>query len=227
MPLSNGYGVVIGTVNLYAIEPPDAQGKWPHYQIYVDTPQGVYQCVINLKSRDEVKVEELDIRDACRACFSDVLSLPDGFHPLAAESDSGALDAVRHKGLQGEQLCRPAGSWSDSLFPWGRKDKCETNNSARWWQESSTDIIQLMEYYLTRPHRIYIFGEAYGNGRQGIHNVHMNQGAPLSSPFAEENGIWQDGGILLEYLEPQPRLSVIMTKFETQSLRTDEMGRPV
>jgi uncharacterized protein YukJ len=226
MPLTNGYGVVVGTVNLYAIEPPDSKGNWPHYQIYVDTPQGVYQCVINLKSRTDIKIEEKDLRDACRECFSDILALPDGFHRLAPEPDSGALDAIRHRGLQGEQVYPSADSWLGRFIPSMQNDKCITNNHSNWWRENSTDIIQLMEYYLTRPHRIYVFGEPYGDGRLGMHNVHMNQGDPRSSSFAEENGIWQDGGIILEYHDPQPRLSVIMTKFESQSLHTDDFGHP-
>jgi len=226
MPLNNGYGVVIGTVNLHTIEPPDEEGNWPHYQIYVDTPQGVYECVINLKSRTDIKIEEKDLKDACTTCFADILAKPDGFHPLPPNPYSGALDVIRHKGLQGEHACSNSNSWFCRILPWLCKERCETHNCAKWWKENGTDVIQLLEYYLTRASRIYVFGEPYSDGRLGMHNIHMNQGDPLDTPFAAENGVWQDGGIILEYHDPQPRLSVFITKFESQSLHTDSLGRP-
>jgi len=55
----------------------------------------------------------------------------------------------------------------------------------------------------------------------------MTQGDPVESPFAYENGIWQDGGLLLEYTDPEPRLSALLTKFETQSLHTGDDGHPL
>ena len=82
-----------------------------------------------------------------------------------------------------------------------------------------------MQSYLENVKRIYIFGEPYKTGL-GIHNVHMNQGDPIGSDFSEENGIWQDGGILIEYECPEPLFSIFLTKFETQSLNTDEHGHP-
>ena len=88
------------------------------------------------------------------------------------------------------------------------------------------DLVQLMEYYLTSVSRIYVFGEPYTNGL-GIHNIHMTQGDPIDSPFSAENGIWQDGGLIIKYTAPQQRLSVFLTKFETQSLNTDKNGRPI
>jgi hypothetical protein len=96
-----------------------------------------------------------------------------------------------------------------------------------WWLESGLDAVKLMEYYLTSVHRVFVFGEPYKAPDNGVHNVHVNQGDPASSPFAVENGIWQDGGLLLEYTQPQARLSVMMTKFETQAFKTDASGHPV
>ena len=85
-----------------------------------------------------------------------------------------------------------------------------------------------MQFYLLNVSRIYIFGQHYDDGdRLGVHDVHMNQGDPIGSPFAADNAIWQDGGTILEYNFPQPRLSVFLTKFETQSLQTDNQGRPI
>jgi len=82
-----------------------------------------------------------------------------------------------------------------------------------------------MEYYLLNVKRVYIFGEPYDTGL-GVHNVHLNQGDPINSSFASENGIWQDGGTIIEY-QNNSRVSAFLTRFETQSLNTDDSGRPV
>ena len=216
MPLSNGYGVVIGQVNNHFIEPPDNQGRWPHYKIFVDTPNGQYECVINLKSRTEVKVQYRDFRNQRLSLFSNITNLPDGFHLLQSNGNSGALDHLRHPGLK-DPIC------NDRFFWWRRRKRCKCT---QWWNESGLNLVELMEYYLTNVERIYVFGEPYTNGL-GLHNVHMNQGDPINSPFSQENGIWQDGGIILQYFTPEPRLSIFLTKFQTQSFRTDNQGRPI
>lgn len=83
-----------------------------------------------------------------------------------------------------------------------------------------------MKYYLINVNRVYVFGEPYELGL-GMHNVHMNQGDPIGTRFADENAIWQDGGVIYEYTIPQPRMSVLLTKFQTQSLNTNAEGPPV
>jgi hypothetical protein len=235
MPLDDGYGVVIGTIADHYIEPPDEEGRWPHYKIFVDTPAGEYECVINLKSRSEIKVEYRDFRNLGRSFFQDILDLSDGYHALSSNSSSGALDVIRHPGLM-DPFCL---HWYSCWFPfrkinypelyypkWSKLLIRKRCHCTQWWMESGTNLIELIEYYLMRVHRIYVFGEPYNSGL-GMHNVHMNQGDPIDSPFSAENGIWQDGGLILEYTDPQPRLSVFVTKFQTQSLRTDEDGRPI
>lgn len=233
MPLSNGYGVVIGTLASHFIDPPDNQGNWPHYHLKVSTPQGEYDCVINLKSVTQVKVEYRDFRNVDRARFSQILALSDGFHALASSSASGALDHVRHPGLQNPLVpCLwplpgwpkpewPLPEWPRPLLRWRRRCNC-----TQWWKENGLNLIKLMQYYVENVERIYVFGEPYTSGL-GVHNVHMNQGDPIGSSFSAENGIWQDGGVIYEYTTPQPRLSVMLTKFETQSLQTDSNGRPL
>lgn len=229
MPLHDGYGVVIGTVTRHHIEAPDSEGRWPHYKIFVDTPDGEYECVINLKSRTEVRIEERDFRNLSRDHFQAILSKTDGYHSLESTPSSGALDFIRHPGLRG--LKDYSSFWKPSYFlcrilPGLCKQCWIRYRCADWWLEDGTNVIDLIEYYLNRVERIYIFGEPYSGGDLGLHNIHMNQVDPVDSPFSAENGIWQDGGLILEYNDPQARLSVFHTKFETQSLNTDSEGRP-
>ncbi len=218
MPLSNGYGVVIGKVKNHFIEDPDSEGRWPHYVINVETPAGDYQCVINLKSRSAVKIEYRTFMNLNRRYFNQVLSLSEGFHSLAPTSSSGAFDFIRHPGLQNPIFFNRF----PKFLPFKKSYRC---NCSKWWKESGLNVVKLMQYFLENVERIYIFGEPYTSGL-GVHNVHMNQGDPIGTNFARENGIWQDGGVMFEYKFPQPRLSVLLTKFETQSLSTDNNGKP-
>jgi len=219
MALSNGYGVVIGTIATHYIESPDSEGRWPHYVIKVNTPQGIYECVINLKSRTEIKIAYRDFRSVNKVYFQNILSLPDGFHSLSSIPLSGALDYIRHSGLK-DPFCLYL------IWPWLKRFQCRRRcKCTEWWPENGEDVIQLMEYYLLNVKRVYIFGEPYDTGL-GVHNVHLNQGDPINSSFASENGIWQDGGTIIEY-QNNSRVSAFLTRFETQSLNTDDSGRPV
>jgi uncharacterized protein YukJ len=96
----------------------------------------------------------------------------------------------------------------------------------RWWLETGTNTVKIMQFYLDSVDRIYIFGEPYANGR-GVHNVHMTQGDPINSEFAVEDGIWQDGGVMFEYKSSEPHTSILLTKFVTQSFNTDANGHPI
>lgn len=53
---------------------------------------------------------------------------------------------------------------------------------------------------------------------QGVHNVHMNQGNPNPGSFARDNGVFQDGGLILEF---PTRYVGLFLRFQTQWLPTD------
>ena len=199
MPLQTPYGVVAGTVDSFDLQNPSG-GQWPHYHIHVQTPAGLYDSAVNLKSLTQIKIE-YRVRMLDPALFANVLTLPDGWTPLAQNSTSGAIDYVRRPGLTG---------YND------------------WILESGDNLINEMNSLLTGVQRIFIFGAAYSTGK-GVHDVHMNQGDPLNPPPGEQNfsgldAIWQDGGLIFQY--PQPIYKVLQIKFETQSLHTDDQGHP-
>lgn len=68
---------------------------------------------------------------------------------------------------------------------------------------------------------IYVFGY-FGDGNRYLYNIHMNQGS--SGYFQHENGIFQDGGILIEFLDGH--WEAIFIAFASQALVTDEDGQP-
>jgi uncharacterized protein YukJ len=55
--------------------------------------------------------------------------------------------------------------------------------------------------------------------RQGVHDIHMNQGNPNPGPFAKDNGVFQDGGLILKF---GSRYVGLFLRFATQWLPTDE-----
>jgi uncharacterized protein YukJ len=223
MPLSNGYGVLIGKIERHFIDPPDNEGRWPHYHIQVKKSNGeIFESAINLKSRTQIRVEYRDFRNIDKRHFKTILEKEEGLHRISRNSQSGALDFVRHPGLK-DPFCPFSNDEEKEHSASSSKHRC---NCTRWWLENGLNTVKLMQYYIDSAERVFIFGEPYANGK-GIHNVHMTQGDPIDSEFADEDGIWQDGGVIFQYFDPQPRLLALITKFQTQSLNTDNNGRPI
>jgi hypothetical protein len=197
MALQTPYGVLSGAVDHADLVNPSG-GQWPHYHIWVTSPSGLYDSAVNLKSLTQVKIEYRAF-DIDQSLFANILATADGWTPLSQTSTSGALDYVRHPGLVA---------------------------SASWLLQTGDNLINELKSLLTNVQRIHIFGAAYNTGL-GVHDVHMNQGDPAGSEFAPLDAIWQDGGLLFEYGLPQPRVTALQIKFETQSLVTDDQGRPI
>lgn len=190
MPLSEGYGVVIGPVRSHAPDPPPAAVRRHHYQINVQTPTGVYRCVVNVHSLPPSRVQYRFIQGADWRLFRRVLALDPGFHRLAPSPFSGALDVVRHPYLR-------------AAMP------------RQWTLADERTLTTLLRRALNQTWRVYIFGEPYIE-RLGLHNVHVAQGDPPGSAYALENGPWQDGGIL--FRGPGRGVDILLLKFETQHL---------
>lgn len=81
-------------------------------------------------------------------------------------------------------------------------------------------ILPELQSAISRRARIFLFGEPYGD-KQGIHDVHMNQGSQGS--FKKYNGVWQDGGIVIHYPR-EDRFAAIFLAFASQAAHTDEQS---
>jgi Uncharacterized conserved protein (DUF2278) len=100
---------------------------------------------------------------------------------------------------------------------------------ARWrsfpWIESNGDnALDALAPHLDAAQRIYIFGERFEDGTNGVHDVHMNQGDPAGSQWYSSNGIWQDGGVACQ--GAAGNVVIWQVRFKTQSLNTDDQGHP-
>ncbi len=76
--LTNGYGVVIGTKSSYARDPPDNFGRYHHGNLFVQAPDGVYKCAINVDPQftpDGIQWRAVKIRPSE---FADIKALANG-----------------------------------------------------------------------------------------------------------------------------------------------------
>ncbi|GFF26696.1 uncharacterized protein YukJ [Aspergillus udagawae] len=84
------------------------------------------------------------------------------------------------------------------------------------------DIIDVLEPEVRQAieHRaeVYVFGSRF-NTRDGIHDVHMNQGN--KGHWKEDDGIFQDGALLIHFTNPDRWVGVFLG-FASQAAHTDD-----
>ena len=87
------------------------------------------------------------------------------------------------------------------------------------------EFTELFSRAITDKAVAYVWGSMYSDATQRgiIHNIHMNQGS-VGDTFDHENGVGQDGGILLEF--PGGNWGALFVTFSSQSYVTDMLGRP-
>jgi Uncharacterized conserved protein (DUF2278) len=234
MPLAR-YGVAIGTFVSFQRDPQDQFGHWYHGHLTIATPAGNYASALDVDTPSGVGVS-YRLSPALRTSDLAASNLAPGWHPLTPTDASGAIDYIRSPMLQ-DRVVRwplfPAGIgpkrwWLERLLlGLGRAAQITGRRvSLRPWVASTGDnALSALEAALPGSTRIYLFGEHYADGTNGVHDVHMNQGDPIGSPFAASNGIWQDGAVFAEHAGGG--LFGWQVRFNTQSLHTDDMGRPL
>ena len=98
------------------------------------------------------------------------------------------------------------------------------------------DLADKLHHFVERAEadpaaRIYAFGQRWGPEAttrdkvfgflpgNGVHDIHMNQGN--SQEFRRDDGVWQDGGLLLHY-PSQDQWVAIFLAFQSQAWHTDD-----
>jgi uncharacterized protein YukJ len=218
MPLPD-YGVVVGTLNRFTREDPNNFGSWYHGKIYVDTPNGQYECAVDVSTPSGIKVQYRVVRNLDQKLFSVISESSSGWHVLDRTSESGALDYVRSPLFRINIGCF---TFIASAFIKALRQLLEYLLS-RWIDSTGDNALNVLEARLSASTRVFVFGAPYTSGR-GVHDIHMNQGDPPGQ-FQHLDGIWQDGGTIIE--RPGGELVAFITKFETQSLNTNDSGLPV
>jgi hypothetical protein len=225
VPLSSGYGVVVGSLHRYYPDPAEGYGDYFHANVEVLTPRGVYRCLLDVDDGSAAgllwRVVELGATDLNGVALKGVASLPDDWHPLDSTRNSGALDYLRTP-----ELAARAGtpvSPSEPTPDAERGDDRAAGNSV-WRRGTRQQALADLERLLQGTVRVFVYGEPFTRGR-GVHNVHQNQGDPPGSVHAEENGVWQDGALVVR--RQSGSFAAYLTKYATQAARTDKRGRPM
>lgn len=219
MPLTDGYGVVLGVRHRYYRDPVNDYGQYFHGNLEVTTPDGHYKCAIDVDSKFLPNGVQWKVVELRPAMLKGLDALPDGWHPLASTPLSGAVDYIRNPDLRPRLPGCLAGSSG------GRSRSHRGLGRAQPWKSGvSTDALADLEPLIASSRRLFVFGEPFRQGL-GVHNVHQNQGDPIGSAWSAENGTWQDGATLVQRMDGS--YAVFCNKFTAQSDTTDDHGKPV
>ena len=226
------YGVLRGVVVAHGREDdPDT----PHLQLIVVANGERWRCAINvLSSDDKATPDEKEVRFiildplTSHPILSRLAGLSAGFTRLPERRSGQTLDFVRE----------PFFAFQDMQhLPFAAPGV-------------GNDLQDLMEVYVNKAEgkpaaeaEVFVWGSKFSGGtprpadvkfntRQGVHNVHMNQGNPLdpvnpNKDHFEDNGVFQDGGVIFKLSNPDRFVGVFL-KFESQATQTDDQtGAPL
>ncbi len=186
-----------------------------HYDLHVVAGGIDYRVAINVRSKlHPSSVEYLCSHDIVHPLTHELSALPLGFHRLEAVGpDRLALDYIRLNLFEPDEFltlpCEGPGCRADLnevldevlLDTLGNDDAVVYTFGEPWEAPGTSDPV-----FRFRPAR-------------GMHEVHMNQGNDPS--HWEQDGVWQDGGVLVEHRTAGRWLGVFL-KFQSQSWHTDD-----
>jgi uncharacterized protein YukJ len=210
MPLKD-YGVLVARA---VDQHREGAGDSPHFQIHVVDDAGIdFRIAVNVMSQQSPS-ELLYLVDDQFAHPILGLLPPSGWTSLPAHPGGPGLDFIR-----------------GNLFDHTRMQLLPPDVSG-----PDNDLADLLGLHVTRAindpdARLYIFGERWGPEAttadkifgflpgNGVHDIHMNQG---NSPgFAGDDGVWQDGGLLLHFPSRGQWVGIFLA-FQSQAWHTDD-----
>jgi uncharacterized protein YukJ len=211
MPLAS-YGVLAGRV---VDRRSEGGTDTPHYQIHARGGGVDFRIAVNVLSKQQPS-ELLYLADEAfrHPMLQELPNLQDGFTPLPSTPGGVALDFIRAN-LFDRQLLRPVPATAPG---------------------PDNDLADKLDHFVERAAadpgaRIYAFGQRWGpeattrdkvfgfSPGNGVHDIHMNQGN--SQQFRHDDGVWQDGGLLLHY-PIQDQWVAIFLAFQSQAWHTDD-----
>jgi uncharacterized protein YukJ len=211
MPLAR-YGVLAGRVVGRRAE---GGSDTPHYQIHVRGGGADYRVAVNVLSQEHPS-ELLYLADEAfdHPLLPELPGLPDGFGALPSTPGGLALDFIRAN-LFDRALLRPVPATAPG---------------------PDNDLADKLDHFVERAEadptaRVFAFGQRWGpepgvpdkvfgfSPGNGVHDIHMNQGN--SQQFRNDDGVWQDGGLLLQYPD-QGQWVAIFLAFQSQAWHTDD-----
>lgn len=188
-----------------------AQGH-PHFQLQLEANGCFYRAAVNVRSMLEPSEMEYMIKLRFGHPITGALHrLAPGLHPVERRPGGLALDFIRLNLFPRDQFMKLPGHDAnggadlndvlEGIFAGAMADPgCWVYVFGEPWEADTTD-------------RIFHFHPS-----RGMHDIHMNQGN--DSCHLEQDGTWQDGGVLIEHPRQQ-RWTGLFLKFQSQSWRTD------
>lgn len=195
------------------------KGDNPHYQVLIKDKKGVsYRLAINIKSKTyPSEVLYFISKDFYLREIDRLAELPYGFTAIKNNQPVTGLDYIRGN------LLDPA-----KMIPLPAEANGTNNLNCK--------IQYFMRLAIRKKAVLYAFGDRWGPERNhidpyfafspdnGIHDLHMNQGNV--DDYKKDDGIWQDGGILIHFKEEQRWIAIFLA-FQSQSWCTDDAGHAV
>jgi uncharacterized protein YukJ len=213
MPLKN-YGLLKGR----PIDTQPGMGSSPHYQILISDDAALFRIAVNVKSKDHPsELLFYEVEDFQHPITASLEPLTPGFHPLKARSGEAALDYIRLNLFERADM---------RAVPHDREGP---NNDLNEFLARHIEIAMGDEEAM-----VYAFGERWGPEPDmrdryfgflpgnGIHDIHMNQGNV--EPWVKDDGVWQDGGLIIHYPEGngRGRWVALFLAFQSQAWHTDD-----
>jgi uncharacterized protein YukJ len=223
MPIPN-YSVLKGKPTSAKV----VTGSGTHYQVTVQATGGPFTVAINIESTDGSEVLYAIQQSFTPPNAPGLIVLPAGMTRLPSQPGGLALDFVREQ-IAGVPMITKAAL---TLLP---KAGASTAHSESHRAKALSDAVTALiaQAIADGDATIYAFGSSFADSGKvdGIHDIHMNQGNPVSGGFARDNGIWQDGAVFLQSprLNPDPAQTwvAIFIAFQTESWNTDSHGNPL
>jgi uncharacterized protein YukJ len=227
MPITN-YSVLAGD----PVSGKVVTGASTHYQITMNGAGGPFTVAVNIQSVDGSEVLYAIKEDFTPPDESALAALSLGMHSLASAPGGLALDFVRST-VDGEPMISKAEmTLLPKLGAKGAKGQKAATPEAQMIQQARAKALQnavitLLDMTIAdKDGVIYAFGSAYADSGKidGIHDIHMNQGNPLTN-HGGDNGIWQDGALFI-HLPAKQTWTAIFIAFQTESWNTNASGNP-
>lgn len=212
MPVGD-YGVLVGPFRRFYRDPPNNEGKYLHGHVVVGAGDAEIDCAVDC-NHSTANVRYLHISKLDASLLGPPASMGDGFHPLASNAGSGALDYARNR-----LITRPIGCLALFL---GLLNALFKTDRAVWTTNIGDGAVSALQAMVTGApvEKVLVFGSRWRNSSWGMHDIHCNQGDP-PGPFQVLDGVWQDGGVIVR--RPDGTYEAFLVMFTTQSLNTDDV----
>ena len=226
MPIAN-YSVLKGRPTAGKV----VSGSSAHYDITVQATTGTYTVAVNIESVDGSEVLYAIQSNFIPPDTAGLAALAGGMTPLPSEPGGLALDFVREAIdgtpmiTRGAMILLPIATSTSTFLEDPKAAIIDPDEASAHALENA--VVALLNQAVADPDAtVYAFGSAYADqgAIDGIHDIHMNQGNP-SGNHSADNGIWQDGALLLS-LPGQGTWTAVFLAFQTESWTTDDHGNP-